>query len=292
MRKINKQLIFKITSGVVSSAMLVLSCIYLRGLPKFILLGAIIAFASLGVLITNTDSSKHEAFFKILIVSLAVCSVVLICYVVLDKAGILDKIQDTETLLQIIRDTKHWGVIVFILFIILEIICLPIPGAVSAFIGAALYGPFLGFLFITIGTFIGSIICFALGKVFGKRLVEWMVGPQKTKEYADMLNEKGKFLFIVMMIFPFFPDDILCLVAGITSMTYKYFIITISITRPIMIAFMCYFVEGSIIPFTGWGVPVWIAIFAISLVLFMILGKIKDKIMNKKTEESIKPLKK
>jgi hypothetical protein len=51
-----------------------------------------------------------------------------------------------------------------------------------------------------------------------------------------------------------------------------------------MIAFMCYFAEGSIIPFEGWGVPVWIAIFSLAVVLFLLTGRLKDFIMNRKSK--------
>ena len=84
-----------------------------------------------------------------------------------------------------------------------------------------------------------------------------------------------------MLLFPFFPDDVICLVAGITTMSFRYFIITVSLTRPVMIAFMCYFGSGTIIPFKGWGIPVWIAIFVAVIILFFVVNKIKKKIMEK-----------
>lgn len=282
MKSERKELIIKIVCALLSIAMLVLSCIYLRAFPKYILLGSIILFSSLGVIITNISFGKFESFFKVMLVALVICSVVLVAYIIMDETGLTERMQDPDALIEMIRGTKHWGVLVFIIFIVIEIIFLPIPGALTAFIGSALYGPTFGFIYITVGTIIGSILCFMLGKVFGKKLIIWMVGEQKTKKYADMLNEKGKFVFIIMMLFPFFPDDILCLVAGITSMSYKYFITVICLTRPIMIAFMCYFVEGSIIPFSGWGVPVWIAIIAIALVVFMLLGKLKNVLFDAK----------
>src|SRR5690348_11546533 len=124
--KQKNQTIVKIVSAIIRTVMLVMSCIYLRALPRYILLGAIIVFASLGVLITNTDSKKFESAFKILLVTLAVCSLVLVCFVALEQTGLLEKMQDADALIGMIRSTRHWGVIVFILFIIVEIICLPV----------------------------------------------------------------------------------------------------------------------------------------------------------------------
>ena len=71
--------------------------------------------------------------------------------------------------------------------------------------------------------------------------------------------------FALMLLFPFFPDDILCMVAGLTKMPFGFFIVTVCICRTLSIAFMSYFGTGNIIPFHGWGIPVWISLFAIIL---------------------------
>jgi uncharacterized membrane protein YdjX (TVP38/TMEM64 family) len=135
---------------------------------------------------------------------------------------------------------------------------------------------------------LGSLVTFVLGKIFGKKLVVWMVGEEKTEKYAEMLNDKGRFAFVMMMLFPGFPDDILCLVAGVTAMSYKFFITSIVITRPVMIAVYSYFGSGHIIPFSGWGIPVWIAIFCLGVLLFLLINRYKDKLTFRRRVQSVK----
>ena len=77
----------------------------------------------------------------------------------------------------------------------------------------------------------------------------------------------------------------LCLVAGISSMSYKYFITVICLTRPIMIAFYSFFGSGSIIPFSGWGIPVWIALFCLAFVAFLLLNKLKKHLFTKRKRD-------
>ena len=285
-KKFYKQIALKLTVAVLGAGMLALSCIFLMGLPKYILLLAIILFSSLTVIITSLDYHAHETLFKILFVTFIAAALALVGFIVLDRTSIMEKLKDADAIIEFIRGTRHWGILVFIFFVIFQVIFLPLPTAVTAFIGSKLYGPTWAFIYMTIGTIIGSLIAFALGKVFGQKLVIWMIGKEKTEKYAEILNRKGRFLFIVMMLLPFFPDDILCLVAGITAMSYGYFLLVISLTRPVMIAFTCYFVEGSIIPFSGWGIPVWIAIFAAFLVLFIIIGRVKKIVMDRKSDKS------
>ena len=83
-----------------------------------------------------------------------------------------------------------------------------------------------------------------------------------------------------MQLLPCFPDDVLCMAAGLSAMSYPFFIITISIVRPIYIAAVSWLGTGDIIPFRGWGIPVWILIFAVCGVIFVLYAKNQEKVEN------------
>lgn len=288
--KLGKNLIIKIVAVVVSTIMLVLSCLFLLPYPKYILLIAIILFASLGVTIPSLNPKANEALYKSLLVALGALSLFLLIFIILDITGLMDKFQSVEEVLNIIRDTGPWGVLVFILFVVFQVIALPLPAALPAVAGTALYGPTLSFIYISIGTIIGSVLSFWLGRAFGKKLVEWMIGKENTEKYADMMAKKGKPIFIMMMLFPFFPDDLICLVAGLTNMSFKFFLLAVSITRSIIIAITCYAVGGTIIPFEGWGIPVWIVIGIVCVGAMIVFYALKKKKENKEIAELDKNL--
>ena len=69
-------------------------------------------------------------------------------------------------------------------------------------------------------------------------------------------------------------------------MRFRYFTVTVTLTRPVMIAFMCYFGSGTIIPFKGWGIPVWIAIFVAVIILFFVMNAIKKRILESKPQKA------
>ena len=74
-----------------------------------------------------------------------------------------------------------------------------------------------------------------------------------------------------------FPDDVLCFVAGLSSMTWPYFLVMIFITRLIS----CFTVSLSLdlIPFdTWWGIAIWIVLFALVALAFYLVCKYSDKI--------------
>ena len=286
MTGLSKITLTKVLITLLNFGMLVLSCIYLKNLPRIVLLCAIIIFASLCVTVPSINEKTHETIYKSFILASVFMAFILICYVILDASGWLYKFKDIDALLTFIRNTKQWGILVYIGIVIFQVIFLPIPSAIVAVLGTILYGPTYAFVFMTIGTLVGSVITFLLGKMFGRKLAVWVIGEEKTDKLSTLLNEKGKFIFVVTMLFPFFPDDIMCLVAGITTMSFKFFTITVTLTRPVMIAFLCYFGSGTIIPFTGWGIPVWIALFTVVIALFFIINKIKKKMLNGKNTKT------
>lgn len=219
------------------------------------------------VAINNVQSSVYK-FLTLLNI---VATLVLVSYIALYYSGVLEKINNVEELRKFVKESGQWGILVLFGLTLLQVVVLPIPAAVTILIGVLMYGSTVSFIVSTLGTIAGSIICFLLGKFFGYRVVAWIIGDEKAKKYADFINEKGKIPFIVMLLFPFFPDDILCMAAGLTKMTFKFFIITVVLTRPVMIAFVSYFGTGDIIPFSGWGIPVWIGmfVFAVALLYFI-----------------------
>ncbi len=260
--------------------MTAISCFLLESENRIVKIITILLFLSLTVIIP-TLNSVHKTAIKALFVSLVLCSVVLVFFLVLKLTGTLEKIQSFDHLKNMILKTKQWGIIIFLLLTVFQVVVLPIPSAITILIGVAIYGPFWAFILSTLGTYVGSIIAFWLGKSFGKRIVGWMVGEEAMKKYSRLIYEKGKFMFALMLLFPMFPDDILCMVAGITNMTYKFFIITVALTRPVMIAFTSFFGSGKIIPFSGWGIPVWIGLFLLCIILFLAFSKVKKNLLDR-----------
>lgn len=249
---------------------LTLTVIHLDHLNAALYYCAICLFSCIlvaSVAINNVQSPVYK-FLTLLNI---VATLVLVSYIALYYSGVLEKINNVEELRKFVKESGQWGILVLFGLTLLQVVVLPIPAAVTILIGVLMYGSTVSFIVSTLGTIAGSIICFLLGKFFGYRVVAWIIGDEKAKKYADFINEKGKIPFIVMLLFPFFPDDILCMAAGLTKMTFKFFIITVVLTRPVMIAFVSYFGTGDIIPFSGWGIPVWIGmfVFAVALLYFI-----------------------
>jgi len=281
MKKISSIEILQFISVILGIIMTVIACIFTDNLNRIARIITILLFLSFTVIIPSLKSI-HKSAIKFLFVLLILFSVVLIGYVVLETTGTLEKIHSFDHLKNMILKTKHWGIIVYLFLTVFQVVVLPIPSALIILIGVAIYGPLWSFVLTTAGTYVGSIIAFWMGKSFGKKIVAWIIGDEATDKYSELIYQKGKFMFALMLLFPMFPDDILCMVAGITDMSYKFFIVTVALTRPVMIAATCFLGSGEIIPFTGWGIPVWIGLFLLGVGLFFVFNKIKNKFFDRK----------
>lgn len=222
---------------------------------------------------------NNEKIFKIA-VNVSIATVVLYgIYFIILKTDLIGKITSFDTLRLLIKSTGLRGVIIFCIILILQVVLLPIPSSVTILAGTVIYGSALTFLISTIGVVIGSLISFTVGRIFGKKLVNLIFGDESVNKYANILDDKGSLLLFLMLLLPFFPDDLLCMLAGITNISYKKFIVIAFASRAIGVACLAFFGSGSIIPFnTGWGIATWILIATALISLYIIYSKNKTKV--------------
>lgn len=261
--------------------MTVIMLVFLNTVEWYLKLIAYLAIAGFTISCTVFAILKKESLFK----SAFVCNVVTLIFVgmffVLNLLGLFDSLSDLEKVKQIILDWGAYGYVIFILLQLFQVIILPAPGFIFYLAGTAIYGPVTAFFLSYVSVVVGSIISFYIGRLFGKPVVYWCVGKEQTEKYLDLLGKKGNVLFILMQVLPFFPDDILCMVAGLTKMSFKFFLAVMVLVRPIYIAAVCFVGTGNLIPFSGWGIPCWIGIGLLCAACFFLYCKYQNKIEEK-----------
>ena len=247
-----------------------------------------IGVLALGVVIQILLLCQKEKLCKSLFAFQITMAVVLALFLILKTSGLLNEISDLERVKQLILQSGGFGILICFVLIIVNVVILPAPALVFYLAITAVYGSWMGFFISYIGVVIGSLIAFYIGRKLGKRAVTWIVGKEKTEKYSKILNKKGKVPFLIMQLLPFFPDDILCMVAGLSTMSYKYITLSLLLVKPFYIACVCFLGDGDIIPFHGWGIPVWIGILALILVFCVIYFKNQNKIDDWLSDKFIK----
>lgn len=211
------------------------------------------------------------------IVLLAVALFIGMSYALLILTGLWQYVNSPTKIKDLILKLGFYGRAFYVLLQFLQVTFLPLPASVMVIAGTLVFGPLQASILSLSGILLGSTLAFYLGKCFGKKIVVFMVGQESCKKWVKFLNN-GKYSYVIMMLLPFFPDDVLCLVAGVTDMSWTFFIVTQILTRPVGIFATAYFSSGQIIPYHGWGLVVWALIVLFAILAIFLTAKYKDKI--------------
>lgn len=132
------------------------------------------------------------------------------------------------------------GVAVFIVIwviMFLQVTILNIPAysilSVSISVGINIAG--IEFILTVITAYMaGCILAYWLGRWFGIKAVKWCAGTEEDfKKWCEFINKKGKLFYFLTILFPIFPDDLLCLVAGSVKFNFGLYVILNAIGRTV-----------------------------------------------------------
>lgn len=215
--------------------------------------------------------------YRLIICTLIFWVIASLVFFVICATGIINKINSIKALRDYIAEFGNMAVILFITFCFLQVVILPVPGSIAVAAGVALFGPLKCALFSFIGIILGSITGFAIGRWIGYKAVKWIVGKDTLDKWLVKLKNKDYLILSIMFLLPMFPDDVLCFVAGLSSMTWGYFIIMITVTRALSVVSTAY--SFGFIPFnTWWGILIWLLMVIAITAIFWFVCKYSDKI--------------
>lgn len=123
----------------------------------------------------------------------------------------------------------------FILIQIVQVVYPVIPGGLTCVLGHVVFGPFLGFIYNTVGIFIGSLISFMLARKYGAQFAKIFVSDDTYNKYIPCLDKDKYFerFLAAAFILPGFPDDFLCMVAGLGKMSLRKFTAIFLLAKPV-----------------------------------------------------------
>lgn len=98
-----------------------------------------------------------------------------------------------------------WAPLAFILFYAVGV-CLFIPGTLLTTLGAAIFGPYWGFVYVYLAAMLGSTGAFLIGRYLGREFAASLIGD-RLKKYDDAIERNGfaTVLYLRLVYFPFTP---------------------------------------------------------------------------------------
>ena len=109
------------------------------------------------------------------------------------------------TLRNFIDRAGVWAPAVYILIYAVGV-CIFLPGTLLTGIGAAVFGPYYGFIYVWTGAMIGSSGAFFIGRTLGRDYAASLIG-EKLKKYDNAIERNGfaTVLYLRLVYFPFTP---------------------------------------------------------------------------------------
>lgn len=197
-------------------------------------------------------------------------------YFILKALGITS----IDGLREIVEQCGAWGWIVFsLLFIISSSLLCFIPGTSATFIAVSiiLFGAIKGFIICSVSVFITSSLLFLIGNTLGEKAAIKLVGKESLERAQNLLDMKSKMFLPLMFLFPVFPDDALCLAAGMTKMRYRYFALITAIFRSVGVATICFLGSG-LINWAALSIVDWFMLVSVCAFWLILIFKYQDKL--------------
>ena len=178
-------------------------------------------------------------------------------------------------LFETIKDQRRSYLLYFLLQVVLTVILCFVPGTSMAFImvGVGLWGStWQTYLLVFAGVVASSLLMDFIGRFGGVAIIKRLFGEEDYNNGKMILKEKGAVYLPIMYLFPMFPDDMLCCLAGLTRIKIWYHLLIILLCRGVGIATIVYGID--LIPFetftTFWD---WIIFITVAIIWVYLIFK-------------------
>ena len=161
----------------------------------------------------------------------------------------------------------------FFLLQLLSVVLAPIPSNITALAGGVLFGMWSAFLLTWAAVFLGSLLAFGLARALGRNFADQVVSRRLSEKYQAVIHAKTTVFLTLAFLFPYFPDDVLCILAGLTDISFRRFALIVLLTRPwgLLVASA---LGGSTLSISMWGLA---ALGAAGLAVFVLGMKYGDR---------------
>ena len=189
----------------------------------------------------------------------------------------------------IVESTGFFGYIIYIIIqVVITTLMTFVPATTFTFtlLATGLFGPVIGFIVSAIGCFLSSMLMFFIGDKLGEPFVDWLIGKDIRIKTQERVSGRATVLVPFMLACPFFPDDAICMVSGLTKMKYWYFAICALLCRTIGVGVTA-FLGGDILNYSSFSILDWflfINIIIIDIVLIWKLSTKVEEIVNKRKQ--------
>ena len=188
--------------------------------------------------------------------------------------GFFEAAGSQEKLGEYIARCAPWSHLAYFGIQLASVVVAPIPSNITAAAGAYLFGLWPSFLLTWGAVALGSAVVFVLARALGQGFAAQFVGEKLSEKYLDVIRRKRDVFLALAFLFPFFPDDILCILAGLTDIPFKRFFVLVAVCRPWGLLVSCLVGSATV------AIPLWgMALLGVAgLAVFLLAMKYGDRL--------------
>lgn len=202
------------------------------------------------------------------------------CVLALYLTGFFEAARSQDGIRAYIEGCAPWSHLAFWGIQLVSVVVAPIPSNITALAGAILFGTLPAFLLTWSAVTLGSVIVFFLARALGQDFAARFVSRKLSTKYLDIIRRKRDAFLFLAFLFPFFPDDLLCILAGLTDLSWRRFLLLCILARPWGLLVACA-VGGSVLAIPLWAMA---ALGVAGVVIFILAMKYGDRLQDKLLE--------
>jgi uncharacterized membrane protein YdjX (TVP38/TMEM64 family) len=190
-------------------------------------------------------------------------AIVLISLTVIYRQPLADYlyiITDQKAVSEYLQGFGSLGPIVLFLLLVAQVFIAFIPGHALMVTAGYVYGS-LGLWIVIASTIFGSQIAFLIARRYGRDFIYKVASSEILERWDGIARHQGILFYFFSFVLPIFPSDLMCYVAGLSTISARRFLIANILGRTCCAVFI------TLIGIYGMHPPVWfwvVAIVAIS----------------------------
>jgi uncharacterized membrane protein YdjX (TVP38/TMEM64 family) len=165
-------------------------------------------------------------------------------------ADFLNIITDQQAVSAYLQSYGSLGPILLFILLVAQVFVAVIPGHALMVTAGYVYGS-VGLCVVIASTVVGSQIAFIIARRYGRELIYKIASPEIMKRWDGIARHQGILFYFFSFVLPIFPSDLMCYVAGLSTIPGRRFLIANILGRT------CCAVFVTLIGIYGMHPPVW-----------------------------------
>lgn len=173
--------------------------------------------------------SQHKKFIKYFALIGLIMTFLLFAYIF--KHNLFNR---PEVFAEFISKYGNKAPLIYFLLSFFNTIYPLIPGGMGNVVGYSVFGSYQAFFLAFTANILGSMVIFLLARKFGKAILFAFFDRQSINKYIGYLDNKFfPIILAIVFILPGLPDDLFCMLAGLSSMKFQNFMLIQIFFKPL-----------------------------------------------------------